>query len=340
MWPMHVAAAVLLRRLARCGASMRRLASTDSRLSCSAARPKSFLPTALPIPVSIARERNAPLIKLIGRIHVRRQDQSFQFMSMVTTIDLSAAKAPDLELVGAGLPSPASSFSEPAAGAAMDVRHEDSSPQSSVESAYEQNAVAALLGLHTACVEVSSPDEDSREEDDAAPTGADLGGMGRWGDHDAKRWPHLSGVGYSSPSDGSPKTFRPLDYDTPGQSSPKRQRNPKDGARPPSPSRAIPTGSRPLIPQVRIHVPLAIPSPDRARARLSQRAGAPPPGTSRFRCRFPGCKKLYASTDAVRKHCRKRHLEWLRRIDLVSAHERGLPKPALYCVWGDEEDEM
>eukprot|EP00900_Chrysochromulina_parva_P000631 jgi/Chrpa1/10569/Chrysochromulina_OHIO_Genome00017503-RA len=217
-------------------------------------------------------------------------------MSMVTTIDLSAAKAPDLELVGAGLPSPASSFSEPAAGAAMDVRHEDSSPQSAVESAYEQNAVAALLGLHTACVEVSSPDEDSREEDDAAPTGADLGGMGRWGDHDAKRWPHLSGVGYSSPSDGSPKTFRPLDYDTPGQSSPKRQRNPKDGA--------------------------------------------PPPGTSRFRCRFPGCKKLYASTDAVRKHCRKRHLEWLRRIDLVSAHERGLPKPALYCVWGDEEDEM
>lgn len=172
-------------------------------------------------------------------------------MAMVTTIDLSAAKAPDLELVGAGLPSPASSFSEPAAGAAMDVRHEDSSPQSSVESAYEQNAVAALLGLHTACVEVSSPDEDSREEDDAAPTGADLGGMGRWGDHDAKRWPHLSGVGYSSPSDGSPKTFRPLDYDTPGQSSPKRQRNPKDGARPPSPSRAIPTGSRPLIPQVR-----------------------------------------------------------------------------------------
>ena len=42
----------------------------------------------------------------------------------------------------------------------------------------------------------------------------------------------------------------------------------------------------------------------------------------------------------MRKHCRKRHLEWLRRIDLVSAHERGLPKPALYCVWGDEEDEM
>jgi hypothetical protein len=179
--------------------------------------------------VSNARKKR-PLIKLIGRIHVRRQDQSFQFMSMVTTIDLSAAKAPDLELVGAGLPSPASSFSEPAAGAAMDVRHEDSSPQSTVESAYEQNAVAALLGLHTACVEVSSPDEDSREEDDAAPTGADLGGMGRWGDHDAKRWPHLSGVGYSSPSDGSPKTFRPLDYDTPGQSSPKRQRNPKDGA--------------------------------------------------------------------------------------------------------------
>jgi hypothetical protein len=69
-------------------------------------------------------------------------------------------------------------------------------------------------------------------------------------------------------------------------------------------------------------------------------AGAPPPGTSRFRCKFPGCSKLYASTDAVRKHCRKRHLEWLRQIDRYSAHERGTPKPALYCVWGDEEGDM
>jgi len=77
------------------------------------------------------------------------------------------------------------------------------------------------------------------------------------------------------------------------------------------------------------------PSPKRMRA---PKDGAPPPGTSRFRCKFPGCRKLYASTDAVRKHCRKRHLEWLRQIDRFSAHERGMPKPALYCVWGDDDE--
>lgn len=77
------------------------------------------------------------------------------------------------------------------------------------------------------------------------------------------------------------------------------------------------------------------PSPKRMR---TPKDGAPPPGTSRFRCKFPGCRKLYASTDAVRKHCRKRHLEWLRQIDRFSAHERGMPKPALYCVWGDDDD--
>jgi len=83
--------------------------------------------------------------------------------------------------------------------------------------------------------------------------------------------------------------------------------------------------------------PPGYPSPKRMRA---PKDGAPPPGTSRFRCKFPGCRKLYASTDAVRKHCRKRHLEWLRQIDRYSAHERGMPKPALYCVWGDDEDMM
>ena len=34
-------------------------------------------------------------------------------------------------------------------------------------------------------------------------------------------------------------------------------------------------------------------------------------GTCRFQCRYPGCEKLYASTDAVRKHCRKRHPMWV-----------------------------
>jgi len=49
------------------------------------------------------------------------------------------------------------------------------------------------------------------------------------------------------------------------------------------------------------------------------------PGESRYFCRYPHCGKGYASTDAVRKHCRQRHLEWLRRL--------GHGCPALYCRW-------
>uniref|UniRef100_A0A7S3AV69 C2H2-type domain-containing protein n=1 Tax=Haptolina ericina TaxID=156174 RepID=A0A7S3AV69_9EUKA len=48
---------------------------------------------------------------------------------------------------------------------------------------------------------------------------------------------------------------------------------------------------------------------------------------SRFFCKFPRCGKAYASTDAVRKHCRQRHLDWLRRL--------GHGCPALYCRWED-----
>lgn len=48
-------------------------------------------------------------------------------------------------------------------------------------------------------------------------------------------------------------------------------------------------------------------------------------GAMRFYCRFPSCGKGYASTDAVRKHCRQRHLEWLRHL--------GAGCPALYCRW-------
>lgn len=51
-------------------------------------------------------------------------------------------------------------------------------------------------------------------------------------------------------------------------------------------------------------------------------------GESRFFCRYPSCGKGYASTDAVRKHCRQRHLEWLRRL--------GHGCPALYCRWGEQ----
>lgn len=51
------------------------------------------------------------------------------------------------------------------------------------------------------------------------------------------------------------------------------------------------------------------------------------PDASRFFCKFPRCGKAYASTDAVRKHCRQRHLDWLRRL--------GHGCPALYCRWED-----
>jgi len=51
-------------------------------------------------------------------------------------------------------------------------------------------------------------------------------------------------------------------------------------------------------------------------------------GESRYFCRYPGCGKGYASTDAVRKHCRQRHLEWLRRL--------GHGCPALYCRCSNE----
>ena len=38
-------------------------------------------------------------------------------------------------------------------------------------------------------------------------------------------------------------------------------------------------------------------------------------GNPAFRCRFPGCEKTYASRDAVRKHGRINHLQWLRSCE-------------------------
>jgi len=88
-------------------------------------------------------------------------------------------------------------------------------------------------------------------------------------------------------------------------------------------------------------VPLPTPpNPTRKRKAASQGAESDsaslryPPmpkvdGEPRFFCRHPGCGKGYASTDAVRKHCRQRHLEWLRAL--------GHGAPSLYCSWvGDD----
>ena len=235
---------------------------------------------------------------------------------------------------------------EPAPFATGDGERTDpsSSPREAVSedlsSGEEQSAAAALLGLHTAWP--SSPDDESRddgsEEHNPEGVAADL-----WDAAQTVCHPYDSPFGEPY----SPKNFRHhLDYDTPGYPSPKRMRAPKDGTpdtlpafylppclpRPPSPVYKDWTG--------RPHAHAVRPSPFLLICLcLSSLAGAPPPGTSRFRCKFPGCSKLYASTDAVRKHCRKRHLEWLRQIDRYSAHERGTPKPALYCVWGDEDTE-
>lgn len=44
-----------------------------------------------------------------------------------------------------------------------------------------------------------------------------------------------------------------------------------------------------------------------------------------FICKYKGCSRQYASTDGVRKHCRKSHPEWLREVDMEKA--------ALGCRW-------
>uniref|UniRef100_A0A7S3RCY8 C2H2-type domain-containing protein n=1 Tax=Strombidinopsis acuminata TaxID=141414 RepID=A0A7S3RCY8_9SPIT len=71
--------------------------------------------------------------------------------------------------------------------------------------------------------------------------------------------------------------------------------------------------------------------------RRKESGSHPSGGAARFQCRYPGCSKMYASTDAVRKHCRKRHFEWLRRLDQLASHERQMSKPALYCRWSGAE---
>jgi len=46
---------------------------------------------------------------------------------------------------------------------------------------------------------------------------------------------------------------------------------------------------------------------------------------SRFTCRHPGCGKAYSCPDAVRKHCRREHQDWLRRLAYGA--------PSQYCTW-------
>jgi len=51
-------------------------------------------------------------------------------------------------------------------------------------------------------------------------------------------------------------------------------------------------------------------------------------------CKFPGCGKGYASTDGVRKHCRKQHAEWLANLDEVTHSTKDRNRSSNYCVSG------
>ncbi len=46
-----------------------------------------------------------------------------------------------------------------------------------------------------------------------------------------------------------------------------------------------------------------------------------PKGNTVFLCLYPACGKSYASRDAVRKHCRIRHVQWLCSLERVSTHQ-------------------
>lgn len=47
---------------------------------------------------------------------------------------------------------------------------------------------------------------------------------------------------------------------------------------------------------------------------------------SHFYCRHPECGKSYGCPDAVRKHCRKKHSDWLKKLGAASG-------PSGYCRW-------
>jgi len=50
-----------------------------------------------------------------------------------------------------------------------------------------------------------------------------------------------------------------------------------------------------------------------------------------YTCKYPGCTRQYASTDGVRKHCRKSHADWLRKVDEEKAANGGA-RWAAYCT--------
>ena len=52
----------------------------------------------------------------------------------------------------------------------------------------------------------------------------------------------------------------------------------------------------------------------------------------RYTCKFLGCGKVYASSDAVRKHARNHHPEWLKQCELEQCEKRRGEKVEAYCI--------
>ena len=48
-----------------------------------------------------------------------------------------------------------------------------------------------------------------------------------------------------------------------------------------------------------------------------------------YTCKFPGCAKVYASSDGARKHARNHHPEWLKQVEVT---KRGLNCTSTYCI--------
>ena len=80
-------------------------------------------------------------------------------------------------------------------------------------------------------------------------------------------------------------------------------------------------------PMLRRETPRARPAsprePASAASQLKRRGVAD--RASLFFCKFQGCNKSYGCPDAVRKHCRKQHSEWLRSL--------GNAGPSSYSYW-------
>jgi hypothetical protein len=71
------------------------------------------------------------------------------------------------------------------------------------------------------------------------------------------------------------------------------------------------------------------PSPNKVLAVACCKLMHDPKGNTAFVCRYPACEKSYASRDAVRKHCRIHHLQWLRTLERVTTHEEEMVEVTL-----------